>query len=303
MRLLKYAVFLFGLFVAGGGLLFFLLRGTLLDYAAQSGISIASSQGVRVTYTSLSPHGLGGQVKGLDIWVNKAFAGLTIDRLTATAVGSALLFGRPESLFDGEMYGGTFSGTSKTDGADTTGSFEMTKVALAKHIQLAGLGVRNGLLDIKVPQFEVKGGRLSKLTGQVSIINLETLAPVLPLPIKVPALTSGKASFDTESNGLVTAITNLKFEASIGRLSGELKGQHDPASGRVRTANGRLNVSLADEGAAFLGPYLPLVSNNRLVATDRDFEVTISVKECRSPNALGGNLCVTAQYSPASRPG
>lgn len=299
MRLVKIAVTLIGLVLAGISSLVFLLRGTALDYLAQSGVQYAGTRGVRVSYSSLSPHGIGAEVRGLDIWITKAFLGVNVDRLTAsTAFGLNLLRATPETFLDGEMYGGTFRGTSAVSGTKTSGSFEMNKISLAKHPQIAGFGVRQGTLDMKVDSFEISEDKLSALKGSISLEGLETLPPILPLPIKVPAISNGKGSADFESDGKSSMISNLIFDTNIGKVAGEIRATVNPNTAQLSSGSGKLQISLTNEGSSFIGPYLPLISQNRLTATDQVFTVSFTSQRCRQPPPYGGNICFDAVYEP-----
>lgn len=176
-----------------------------------------------------------------------------------------------------EVHGDLYKGTLRGSGAiflvnqKADAFLRGTGLMIAEHPQLAFLSLKGGLLDFELLDCTFESGTVTRANGTLSIRNLAKPQPSViprmlvgtPFDITIPAFSnfSLKVIFLVE-NGAIK-ISDLKSASSLF----DMHGSGTILPGRVRhlsQLDGFMEVRLRPSGKSIFGPWLPVISSNRL---------------------------------------
>jgi type II secretion system protein N len=256
----------------------FFARVPIVGYFIESGVKELKREGYRVRYDSLTASGLAFSVRNIEGW--KGLFSLAADEVTVRPTLGALSSRALAASIEAKMYGGVVKFSPRVSN-DRTFQLEGTirDIQLSQHPQILGLGITNGKLEFNLDSLTTRPDRTLSLRSRLSVTNLAMNPPPLPLPIRVPAIRDGSLECDIESSERETLISNAELASSLVNASGEIRMGHDyfrqPSSLKVQA-----KVIVTDEGQAFIGPYLPLISKGGLNAEASQFRLVIDVTRC-----------------------
>lgn len=203
-----------------------------------------------------------------------------IDSVTVTPAIREFLSGNPDFMVSAKLYGGEASVRLRQIGQVMKAERMLVKaIDVASHSALKNLGVSKALLNGSAEELILHGDTYTSGTGMVQLneITIPTqnqfIAPGLPFPIIIPALSKGNASAQVQLDRDTVTVSNINFQSSLGTVRGTLV--FTKSSGWGITASGSiLQLTLTDEGFKSVGPFVQLLCPSKEVQAN--FELTFT---------------------------
>lgn len=238
-------------------------RKEYLGFIEESLKNEAAARGVRLATRNLDIFPFGLRASELDMYFVRYLLALTIGEATVRIDNPA-----PTVAFSGEAYGGTIAGTLTRPwfSREISGAGTVATVNLAKHPQLSALGVSGGSLDLTIQElaFDTDSRHLQRARFDGKIAGLTRVTPLVirpgqfgsPFAVTIPPIPPTDIEATGSIEGGRIAVSRALVTTTLGELSatGEI-----PFAASSEVAIDAL-LSLSVEGAATVGPYLPLVS-------------------------------------------
>lgn len=255
-------------------------RRYLNTIAEEALVAEARRHKLRAHFDGFELTGSSFRAARMQLFSNPLLLGLDCD---APSVDVALLPILGGSL-DGTLLCAPYGGSLHTrwqmplQGGSGRVLFDASNLTLSEHPQIAAFGFSGGVLTITDGSLEIRENKVASLSTHVSLSKLGRSAPLtlsdfLPqlLPISIPAFEDlslkGRVTLDQG----VIEVQNLELASDWGRAVGS--GRFSSTS---REIDAKLQITLSDAGAQFLGPYLPLLPPGGLIASDRKIRLLVS---------------------------
>lgn len=238
-------------------------RKEYLGFIEESLKNEAAARGVRLATRNLDIFPFGMRASELDVYFVRYLFALTIGEATARINDLT-----PTVTFSGEAYGGTIGGTFARPwfSREISGAGAVATVSLAKHPQLSALGVSGGSFDLTIHDaaFDTDSRHIQRARFEGKITGFTRATPLIlrpgqfgsPFALTIPPIPPTDIEATGSIEGGRIAVSRALVTTTLGQLSatGEI-----PFAASSEVAIDAL-LSLSAEGAATVGPYLPLVS-------------------------------------------
>ncbi len=295
--------------LAAFGVGVYFLWPTILRVVAQEALRAAQRSGARISWEGLTARGFTVSLESFGAWLpgpplNKGIRPpikIDLQRSQIRVRPWSLLLLDPVVDFTVRAYGGSIEGTATRVRTSPQVSARAQDVDLAKHDQLRALGLASALVSGTLSDFE--GMRDNAAHGTFDIVVSQINVPKIPQSlslIQLSPLSHGEIHLRGTLDPDKLELTQLKITSSYGSVDGAGKALNLSRRGS-ESADGEFRVAIGDEIHAQVAPFLPVLSNNVLQSSTRQFKARMKGFPCsRTPRALGeielGTLCL--RFSP-----
>ena len=241
-------------------------------------LSAANGLGMNLNLPQANLTLFGFKADSVQFVIPKTIFSIELTNLTVNVSPLSLLSGLIKGTVSANAYDGTID-LKVNNLAATDISLEAKGVNVAKNTQLAALGVTGGLIDfttsVKAPNSG--GDPVALLSFRLSggAKPAPSKFPFSSIPIVIPPIKDLVILADCSIDRRLYSCSNLSSISSLFMIRGEGQLTTDGTQ-PVKPLN--LAVQLTDEGMKELGPWLPLISNQRLTATSKEFSVALSMR-------------------------
>ena len=235
-------------------------------------------QGVELSWESGRVYAFGIKLVQTKVTISRAFVTLGFDSCEARVRTLSLVTATPKAHLICNGYGGTVAlqASFTLAGEMTAMSFQAQGLQLAKHPQLAGLGIESGTLEANAPALQfnngaVRGRAMVALKGvnKPGDTQLPPQLTRLPMMVVIPSISDLNLSLPATLNGHQAIIQGIEMTSSLGEISGDAEADRD----RLK---GSFVVSLLPDGKRILGPWLPVISGGALTPESGRFTANLS---------------------------
>lgn len=238
------------------------------------------------TVANISLRDINSRFIGLDLssvsfFFPRAFFGLELTEVQARLSWGAIFRGLWGANLNAKAYNGTLQASFNQGilSAKQALSFSGEAIAVAQHPQLSALGFKSGILDFEAPRLDLAEsapeGRISlKLRGanKPGTTNLPPSITGFPFAVPIPPITDLSVTIEARMRDGEILIERGDCSSSLLKASGRgvilLDKNHRPA--RIEY---RASITLSEAGKRNIGPYLGIISENRLTPDVSEFEV------------------------------
>jgi hypothetical protein len=289
-------------------LLVWALIPSVIQFIGQRELLRLQQRGAKVKVVNLTGQRVGLAAESVETWVPIQIAG-TPNRtfpvsliLENARVNLSVPFFRPWSpgvRFSSAMYGGSVEGEVSDIGGSPLLTSSVQAVDLSLHPQMRALGVDSGSLTASTRDLPLT--HTITTVGECAI-ELDRFAVSLPPMVrdivKVESLRDGKLSLKAsiQPSGRFS-IKSGEFSSSLAQISlsgnGVARGLNT-----LEQASGTARITLLGEDGARLSQWLPLLTNQRVPASETSFSCAFELLPCTKlsgPDFRLGALCGKAR--------
>lgn len=277
-KILLGLALLFVLFVAA---IFSIDSRVYASYIEQKAVAGAGRQFINLSFKESNIEGLAFVAKESEIFFVRYLASLHLDDLVVSPVVSGIFPPSGGLDFSFRAYAGTVTGRAggTAGGGSQLLDLHVAGLRLSEHPQVQAFGLNGGILTLDLENFV-----LPRIDGSLKLELKDLSKPqagTLPLPnqwlqaMPIPAIVDinlrGSLSCDSgncklEELDLHSSFVNLKAEGSLGlKLDKGIEG-FDLDS----------EVTLSQDALNQIGPFLPLISRNKIDSRTSSFKVRLT---------------------------
>jgi hypothetical protein len=277
----------------------------------QDALRSAQRDGIRISWSGVEASGFHVTLESFGAWIpgptikNTLRAPIKIDLENARIYLDPLSILRldPSIEFSVEAYGGAVSGTVSSVLNGPKLSAELASIDLGRHPQLRPLGLATALLSGSIRELQTSASSVTSGTFNLAMERMEfpEIGQWVPL-VKLAPLVDGSIKVRGRVDSSSVFIDDLSLQSPYGHALGSCEARNIDGAG-APSAHGSFKVTISQTLQQQIGPFLPVLSGNRLSATTEEFGVTMKGARCRpGAGVLGeiplGSLCV--RFIPSS---
>lgn len=243
-------------------------------------VSEARKNDVRLNFQRFQLTGSSFSADAMQLFFPRLLLGVECREVALSVGAVALVRGAQNGRLTCRPYGGSLSAEWSLSTAPSNGTIrvEGTNIGLGAHPQLQGLGLSGGITQVRDAVITVHNHRVEEVSAVLAIVDLSRsspfsltdLSPSL-LPFTIPAFQrlSLEGTLAWQRGDLTLRDLSVTSDWGDAKGSWHFKGQR-------REVSGKFEVRLSADGQAFLGSFLPLITNGALPSDSAHFELTIS---------------------------
>jgi hypothetical protein len=277
------------------GLMAWFLLPSFIQYFAQREVLRLQSAGLKAKFVGLSGRRIGIAVESIEGWVPVQQGGRVGSFPVSYQIDDALVllsapFLRPWEIgtkFSARAYQGSISGVVVGLSSSALLDADIAKIDLSLHPQLRALGLEAGLLSGAVQRHALNP--IQTVTSEYQV-TAEALRVTLPAAIrdiiKISSIDQGRLvlKLTLEPSGRFN-LSSCSLTSSLVKAS--LSGRGSVASRKsLSDFQGTARVELLGDEGAKLAQWLPLLTNQRVSASDKSFSCAIQVGPCEKFSAF-----------------
>jgi hypothetical protein len=273
------------------GLVAWIVLPSFIQYFAQRELLRYQVAGLKAKFTGLTGKRVGVAVESIEGWaavpVQQGSRGgsfplsYKLEDVNVLLRIPLLRPWDPGTTFDAQAYDGTISGSLKGLVTAPSLDVEVSNLNLSRHPQLQALGFESGLLSLAVVNHPLHRTPTAASDYQLTINQMTLqLPPAVRDLAKVATIEKGQlsAKLTVQPTGKF-ALSSCNLTSSLANAS--LTGRGTLAEMRTLSDfTGSVRVELLGADGARLSQWLPLLTNQRVSASERSFSCTLQVAAC-----------------------
>ena len=255
------------------------------DYLAQRISRIARSQGIILSLKEPRLSGLGVHAEKMNVFLPKQFIQLNFTDAKARMRLIPLLTLKGAGNITAKGYGGKWEADlySDLDSTNVNADLSVLNVTLASHPQIEAFNLRGGSFTGDATDIIIKDNIPVEGIIKFGLKSLKAPSPIvigpaltgLPMDIKIPAFQSLNLDSEASFNNGTLEISNAALAGSLGSATG--KGKIDLfGDKRKRKIDLTFRISLSNASKVEFGDWLPLISQGKVTADAKSFEIAVS---------------------------
>lgn len=247
---------------------------------------LARSSNINISLSQPRLKLIGLEVKEVDLFVSRLLMPFTLQDLSLRLNSLKMLFGTLEASFHCSLYDGNADGNFSFNPSSQTGTgiFNSQKIDLSKHPSAISLGITSGKINLNIDKIQFSKNMLESLSSTIEVSGLsKPVASVFKfsyqgnsLEVIIPRLSELTLILKSSLDGGMVTVNSFRSTSSLGEFTGQGSAVVRGDRSTKRNIDFKLSVILLPPGKEFLGPYLPLLSNNRLHSNSNKFSITVS---------------------------
>lgn len=256
-------------------------------YLIQSALQEARRGGHQLSWSGLSTGMKSVSFDTITVWVPSPRikgrlsipVSLELQELAVALDLRSLVALSPTITYETSLYGGSLKGTASGMREGQVITAHVEGVEVGKHPQLASLGVRGGAIKASFDRLSISprgatGGSFSIDVRQLSLPLMDSAKTLLRV--------TDLGAFDLKAEGQASPqsvqFSNITVASRFGNATGNLTALNHISG--APNLSGTFKVSLSEQGATTLGPWLPLIPGAGFDASTTAFSVRVNSVPC-----------------------